>query len=172
MCIALSRFPRGDCPHGRPQSIDLPNTSVYAGILVQISYRLENRRRDQKYGKVANSEATVETRDLADKVRRSASHVCSCHVYLITSAIGRLLCSAIYRSDLSIALICCLYIKAAFPFISLLLALLQPIPLGLSSRRVKRTHPQRSWKQTPIDRVSTRILCPLWTRLLRMFSTF
>ena len=33
-----------------------------------MSYRLDNRLRDSKYGKVENTEAPVETRELADKV--------------------------------------------------------------------------------------------------------
>lgn len=33
-----------------------------------MSYRLDNRQRDRKYGKVKNADATVETRELADKV--------------------------------------------------------------------------------------------------------
>ena len=42
----------------------------------QISYRVDNRQRDRKYGKVENTEATVETRELADKVRHAISLSC------------------------------------------------------------------------------------------------
>lgn len=37
-------------------------------LSVQISYRVENARRDKKYGKVQNTDTTVDTRELADKV--------------------------------------------------------------------------------------------------------
>lgn len=35
-----------------------------------MSYRLDNRSRDRKYGKIEDVNATVETRELADKVSR------------------------------------------------------------------------------------------------------
>lgn len=43
-------------------------SSVFA---LQISYRLDNRQRDKKHGKVENPDAPVETRELADKVSLS-----------------------------------------------------------------------------------------------------
>ena len=39
------------------------------GVHLQASYRIENTLRDRKYGQITNVEATVETRELADKVR-------------------------------------------------------------------------------------------------------
>lgn len=34
----------------------------------QVSYKTDNTSRDRKYGKVADTDATVETRELADQV--------------------------------------------------------------------------------------------------------
>lgn len=34
----------------------------------QVSYKTDNASRDRKYGKVADTDATVETRELADQV--------------------------------------------------------------------------------------------------------
>ncbi|KAJ3552701.1 hypothetical protein NM688_g4014 [Phlebia brevispora] len=41
---------------------------VVLAIILYVSYRIDNALRDRKYGKVKDTEATVETRDLADQV--------------------------------------------------------------------------------------------------------
>ncbi|GJE96543.1 MFS general substrate transporter [Phanerochaete sordida] len=63
-------FPASEGPRyikGFAVSCALLFFGTVCAIILTISYRLENRRRDRKYGKVENIDATVETRDLADK---------------------------------------------------------------------------------------------------------
>ena len=54
--------------------------AALAAIVLTVSYRIENRRRDRKYGKPVPN-ATVDTTELADKV-------CSLHILLRVTALS------------------------------------------------------------------------------------
>ncbi|KIP03888.1 hypothetical protein PHLGIDRAFT_495320 [Phlebiopsis gigantea 11061_1 CR5-6] len=63
-------FPATDGPkyiRGFAVSCALEFVGALAAVVLSVSYRRENRRRDRVYGKVENKDAPVETRELADK---------------------------------------------------------------------------------------------------------
>ncbi|KIP12114.1 hypothetical protein PHLGIDRAFT_27519 [Phlebiopsis gigantea 11061_1 CR5-6] len=63
-------FPATDGPRytkGFAVSCALEFLGAVAAVVLTVSYRLDNRARDRKYGKVKDINATVETRVLADK---------------------------------------------------------------------------------------------------------
>ncbi|THH00963.1 hypothetical protein EW026_g1643 [Hermanssonia centrifuga] len=63
-------FPATEGPRyikGFAVSCALEFLGTIVALILTLSYRIDNRQRDRKYGKVVDSEATVETRELADK---------------------------------------------------------------------------------------------------------
>ncbi|EKM50888.1 uncharacterized protein PHACADRAFT_262766 [Phanerochaete carnosa HHB-10118-sp] len=63
-------FPASEGPRytkGFAVSCALEFLCVLAAIILTVSYRIDNHQRDCKYGKVENTDATVDTRELADK---------------------------------------------------------------------------------------------------------
>lgn len=63
-------------------------------LLCQTSYRTSNALRDRKYGKVTDTDAVVETRELADEVRLLG--LCQRCRKLMWRCTFRLLCSATF----------------------------------------------------------------------------
>ncbi|EKM58060.1 uncharacterized protein PHACADRAFT_252046 [Phanerochaete carnosa HHB-10118-sp] len=63
-------FPASEGPRyikGFAVSCALEFLGSLVAVVLAVSYRIDNHQRDRKYGKVENTEATVETRELADK---------------------------------------------------------------------------------------------------------
>lgn len=60
---------RSSCAYGKIYALAQFEQSLTHTALLQLSYRYENARRDRTYGRIVDANATVDTRELADKVR-------------------------------------------------------------------------------------------------------
>lgn len=78
MCPRIFGGDLRNCTDGKLDSMSrLSRTLIYRAI-PQIYYRLENRRRDRKYG-VPERDAAVDTTELADEVRVVPAVLCTEH---------------------------------------------------------------------------------------------